>query len=92
MRGKVLLTAQFSDGFVGASARKIRKNAFWYGGVSMKSIIFAFDNNSQAWPRWGVWVWPNKYVAESYDDEVSYLKQWLHDRLAWMDETLGFSN
>ena len=50
----------------------------------------AIDRNSQAWPRWGVWVWPNKYVAESFDDEVAYLKQWLHDRLAWMDEELGF--
>ena len=51
----------------------------------------AIDRNSQAWPRWGVWVWPNKYVAESFDDEVSYLKQWLHDRLAWMDQELGFA-
>ena len=51
----------------------------------------AIDRNSQAWPRWGVWVWPNKYVAESFEDEVAYLKQWLHDRLAWMDEQLDFT-
>ena len=44
--------------------------------------------NSQAWPRWGVWVWPNNYVAKDFADEVSYLKQWLHDRLIWMDEQL----
>ena len=50
----------------------------------------AIDRNSQAWLRWGVWVWPNKYVAESFDDEVSYLKQWLHDRLAWMDQQLDY--
>ena len=51
----------------------------------------AIDRNSQAWPRWGVWVWPNKYVAQSFDDEVSYLKQWLHDRLAWMDQQLNYN-
>ena len=50
----------------------------------------AIDRNSQAWPRWGVWVWPNKYVAKDFADELSYLKQWLHDRLAWMDQQLGF--
>ena len=46
--------------------------------------------NSQAWPRWGEYVWPNYYIADSYTDEVSYLKQWLHSRIAWMDNQLGF--
>lgn len=48
--------------------------------------------NSQAWPRWGVWVWCNHYVATSFDDEVQHLKQWLHERIAWMDGQLGLSN
>lgn len=34
----------------------------------------AQERNSQAWPRWGRYVWPNQYVAQSYDDEISYLK------------------
>ncbi len=46
--------------------------------------------NSQAWPRWGQYVWPNYYVATSHADEVVWLKQWLHDRIAWMDGQLGF--
>ena len=46
--------------------------------------------NSQAWPRWGQYVWPNYYIAKDYQDEVAYLKQWLHERLAWMDEQLGY--
>lgn len=50
----------------------------------------AIDRNSQAWPRWGVWVWPNKYVAKDFADELSYLKQWLHDRIAWMDQQLDY--
>lgn len=50
----------------------------------------AEQRNSQAWPQWGVWVWPNHYVSKDYNDEISYLKQWLHDRIAWMDEQLGF--
>ena len=50
----------------------------------------AVDRNSQAWPRWGIYVWPNYYRAQSYDDAIGYLKQWIRDRLAWMDSQLGF--
>ena len=50
----------------------------------------AEQRNSQAWPRWGEYVWPNYYVADDYQDEVAYLKDWLSDRIAWMDGKLGF--
>ena len=46
--------------------------------------------NSEAWPRWGEYVWPNYYIADNFQDEVNYLKQWLAERIAWMDEELGF--
>ena len=50
----------------------------------------AVQRNSEAWPRWGEYVWPNYYVAYDYDEEVDYLKQWLADRIAWMDGQLGY--
>ena len=50
----------------------------------------AESRNSRAWPRWGQYVWPNYYIAEDYTDEVNYLKEWLVERIAWMDEQLGF--
>ena len=46
--------------------------------------------NSSAWPRWGVWVWPNYYVAGNYADEIAFLKQWIIDRIAWMDSQLDY--
>lgn len=52
----------------------------------------AEQRNSQAWPRWGVWVWNNYYVANSFDEEIAFIKQWLLARLAWMDEELGYNN
>ena len=48
----------------------------------------AQERNSQAWPRWGRYVWPNQYVAQSYDDEISYLKSWIKERLIFMDRAL----
>ena len=50
----------------------------------------AMNRNSQAWPRWGQYVWPNQYIAQNFNDEVSHLKSWIHDRLTWMDQQLGF--
>ena len=46
--------------------------------------------NSQAWPRWGVWVWNNYYVASSHADEIAHLKQWIIERIAWMDQQLDY--
>ena len=50
----------------------------------------AVTRDSQAWPRWGKWVWNNHYVSDSYADEVAHLKQWLLQRTAWMDRQLGY--
>jgi len=51
----------------------------------------AEQRNSQAWPRWGVWVWPNRYVSKSYDDEINYLKEWITKRITWMDGLLRYT-
>ena len=58
--------------------------------ANMLTANGAERRNSQAWPRWGEYVWPNYYIADNYTDEVTWLKQWLHDRIAWMDEQYGF--
>ena len=58
--------------------------------VTVLTVAGAVDRNSRAWPRWGVYVWPNYYTPSSYDDAIAYLKQWLTGRIAWMDEQLGF--
>lgn len=50
----------------------------------------AESRNSEAWPRWGQKVWPNYYVASDFQDEVNYLKQWISQRISWMDEQLGY--
>lgn len=52
----------------------------------------AVARNSQAWPRWGRRVWPNKYISVDFDDEIRYLKNWIANRLKWMDQELGYSS
>ena len=47
--------------------------------------------DSQAWPHWGKWVWPNHYVSTSYEDEINFIKNWLNERIVWMDALLRYT-
>lgn len=60
---------------------------------SLTSVITshgAVERNSMAWPTWGEFVWPNYYISTDFEDEIAYLKQWLTERIAWMDSKLGY--
>ncbi len=46
----------------------------------------AQDRNFQRWPILNEYVWPNAYVGGSYESELDYLKNWITDRLDWMDQ------
>ena len=46
------------------------------------------QRNFQRWPILGVWVWPNYFVGNTYAEEIAFLKNWIEDRLAWMDANL----
>lgn len=48
----------------------------------------ARTRNFQKWPVIGVYVWPNGYVGQTYQQEIDYLKGWVRDRLAWMDTAI----
>jgi hypothetical protein len=41
--------------------------------------------NFQKWPILGRYVWPNPFVGATYSSEISYLKRWTTDRIAWID-------
>jgi hypothetical protein len=70
---------------------ELRKDAF-----SDEKIMFAIDSmqseigeagvrNFEKWDVLGEYVWPNNFVGETYQEEITYLKTWIQDRLNWMD-------
>ncbi|MDG1276875.1 MAG: CotH kinase family protein [Algoriphagus sp.] len=70
---------------------ELRKDAF-----SDEKIMFAIDSmqseigeagvrNFEKWDVLGEYVWPNNFVGETYQEEMTYLKTWVQDRLNWMD-------
>ncbi len=41
--------------------------------------------NFQKWNILNTYVWPNNYVGGTYANELTYLKNWIRDRINWMD-------
>ncbi len=47
----------------------------------------AQKRNFQRWPILGKYVWPNKFIANNYTEEINFTREWLISRLAWMDDS-----
>jgi hypothetical protein len=45
--------------------------------------------NFNRWPILGQYVWPNWYIAQTYQDELNWMNNWLMTRLTWMDNQMG---
>ena len=43
------------------------------------------SRNFTKWPIQGQYVWPNPFVGNTFDEDVDYLKEWLTDRVIWLD-------
>ena len=41
--------------------------------------------NFQRWNILGTYVWPNFFVADTYPEELNFMKGWLENRLSWYD-------
>jgi len=46
--------------------------------------------NFRRWRVLGRNVWPNAFVGQNFNDEVSFLKQWIRQRVEWMDQEFMF--
>ncbi len=48
----------------------------------------AADENFVIWGHLETYGWPNAVIAGSHAGEVAYLKDWLRQRIRWLDENL----
>ncbi|MEM7037526.1 MAG: CotH kinase family protein, partial [Bacteroidota bacterium] len=48
----------------------------------------AADRNFEQWPVLGTYLWPNPATPATYAGEIQNLKDWLADRLAWLDANI----
>ena len=45
----------------------------------------ALERNFIKWPVLGTYVWPNWFIGMTYEEEIDYLKNWIQNRIEWMD-------
>lgn len=56
---------------------------------TLEVLDMAIPRNFARWSILGNYVWPNSYVGLTYDQEIDYLREWIVDRLNWMDWKWG---
>ncbi|GIL21778.1 MAG: hypothetical protein BroJett042_02910 [Bacteroidota bacterium] len=44
--------------------------------------------NFTRWPVLGQYVWPNYYVGNSFQEEIIWLKNWITQRMSWLDANM----
>jgi len=56
------------------------------------SVALYLDSSSarnfQKWNILGNYVWPNAHIGSTYQEELDYLKNWIGERLVWIDNNL----
>ena len=49
----------------------------------------AIDKNFGKWLILGKYIWPNKFIGDSYDSEINYLEEWINQRFDWLDQNIN---
>jgi len=45
--------------------------------------------NFEKWKIFGVYIWPNSFVGNNYYEEIDFLKNWIKNRVSWLDEEIN---
>ena len=54
---------------------------------SLETVVASAQaRNFARWPVHGRYLWPNEFVGDNWAEDVDYLRDWLHRRLAWLDQ------
>ena len=56
--------------------------------TAISKMGLAVARNFNRWPINGVWIWPNNFVGNSYQEDIDYLKSWIKSRGEWMDANI----
>jgi hypothetical protein len=58
----------------------------------MDSMANVLDESQQRnylkWPILGTYVWPNNYIGTTFQEEMDYLKNWVSQRMSWLDANM----
>lgn len=49
----------------------------------------AIEGNFNRWPVLGSYVWPNNFIGNTHEEEETYFRDWITDRVAWLDTAIN---
>lgn len=52
----------------------------------------AAERNFETWDILGAYVYPNAFIGNTYNEEVEFLKEWVSNRLTWLDSEIAKLN
>ena len=55
----------------------------------LKNETDAADKNFNRWKIFGIYIWPNSFIGNSYYEEINFLKEWISYRTSWLDESIN---
>tara|TARA_B100001115_G_scaffold99970_1_gene73634 strand:+ start:1441 stop:2847 length:1407 start_codon:yes stop_codon:yes gene_type:complete len=47
------------------------------------------EKNFYKWRILGIYIWPNSFIGNNYDQEINFLKIWIENRLNWLDDSIN---
>ena len=59
------------------------------GGAPRRRLHGAQQRNFARWPVMGTRMWIDYYVFASYGEHVAFLRQYLDERMAWLDRAFA---
>jgi hypothetical protein len=62
---------------------------FTFMDQTSKNVVNSANYNFVRWDILNTYVWPNPVVTGSYNGEISYTKNWLQQRVDWMDQEIN---
>jgi hypothetical protein len=76
--------------------QELRSNVFSDSALNQKidtyietlTLSGAIEENFQKWQILDQYVWPNNFVGNSYNAESEYLRNWVLDRVNWLDSAI----
>jgi len=81
--------AEMRQRWVGLRADQLSNERIFHLVDSLENMLQApAARNFERWPVLGQYVWPNPYIHSTYQAETDYLRNWLVNRLAWLDGSM----
>ena len=74
---------------------ELRNNVLSFDNIfhHIDSVSYYLDDaqnrNFEKWDILGEWVWPNYQIGPTYQDEIDFLKYWIHNRINWIDQNIN---